>query len=270
MKIKKHLTFKNSLLFIPLLLVVLLIGWLIVFKANYGKSVSYKEDVRAIATSTKKSSSKPSPTPKTTPTPSPTATPASQPKWPVLLTRAQAASITVVVNKKHRLPSDYVPNLVAIDGGRMRSEAASAITRLFSDALNQGIGLKIVSDYRSYDEQAAVYNGYVARDGQAQADTYSARPGFSEHQTGLAADIGSTSGGCSLQICFGNTNEGKWLAAHAAEYGYIIRYPAGKEATTGYQYEPWHLRYVGSIAQSVANSGKTLDEYFGVPAGGYQ
>jgi D-alanyl-D-alanine carboxypeptidase len=206
---------------------------------------------------------------KAPPKPSPTAVVTPSPlTWPVFLSNAQASSITVVVNKKHRLPQDYVPNLVAIYGGYLRPEAASALTSLFKAS---PYGLKSVSDYRSFSQQAAVYNNYVNRDGQAQADTYSARPGFSEHQTGLAVDIGSTSGTCSLETCFGNTPEGKWLSANVAIFGFIIRYPQGKETITGYQYEPWHLRYVGiDLAKAITASGKTLDEYFGAPAGDYQ
>jgi D-alanyl-D-alanine carboxypeptidase len=183
---------------------------------------------------------------------------------------SEAASTTVVVNKKHQLPSAYVPaGLVAYGAGQIKSEAAQALTKLFSAAQEQGFTLKLISGYRSYDSQKAVYIGYVNRDGQAAADTYSARPGFSEHQTGLAADIGSTS--CDLDTCFGDTLVGQWVAANAQNYGFIIRYPKGKELETGYQYEPWHLRYLGvQTAQAVYTSGKTLDQYYNVPAGGYE
>ena len=102
-----------------------------------------------------------------------------------------------------------------------------------------------VSGYRSYSQQASLYDSYVRQYGQATADTLAARPGFSEHQTGLAMDIGNASGVCALQACFATTPAGKWAAANAATYGFIIRYPAGAEAVTGYTYEPWHLRYVG-------------------------
>jgi D-alanyl-D-alanine carboxypeptidase len=129
--------------------------------------------------------------------------------------------------------------------------------------------MKYVSGYRSYAKQEQLYNSYVANDGQAAADTYSARPGFSEHQTGLAVDIGE-GGSCDLETCFENTASAKWVAANAYKYGFIVRYMKGKEASTGYQYEPWHLRYLGvSEATSVYNSGKTLEEYYGIPGGGY-
>jgi D-alanyl-D-alanine carboxypeptidase len=191
--------------------------------------------------------------------------------WPVELNLSQASSITVVVNKKHKLPAGYVPpDLTPNRGGYLRAEVSGALDSLFAAALNAGIQLTSVSDYRSYQTQAAVYNNYVARDGQTLADTYSARPGYSEHQTGLAVDIGAVGTGSSLNACFGDTAAGQWIAANAPAYGFIIRYPAGKEAITGYQYEPWHLRYLGvGVAQAVTTSGKTLDEYFGKPAGGY-
>ena len=111
----------------------------------------------------------------------------------------------------------------------------------------------------------------MARDGQALADTYSARPGHSEHQTGLAVDVGAISNpSCDLETCFGETIEGKWVAANAQNYGFIIRYPNGKDAITGYQYEPWHLRYVGiDAAVAIYNSGLTMDQYYGIEGGGY-
>lgn len=191
--------------------------------------------------------------------------------WPVLLTNEQAASLTVVVNKKHKLPSDYVPRLVPVGSTQIRQETANAINQLISEASKQGYSLKIVSGYRSYSQQQSVYNSYVASDGQTNADTYSARPGFSEHQTGLVADIGYSNSYCNLEVCFGETPAGRWVAANASNFGFIIRYPLGKDSITGYQYEPWHLRYLGvETAKAVVGSGKTLDEYFGVAAGGYQ
>jgi D-alanyl-D-alanine carboxypeptidase len=131
--------------------------------------------------------------------------------------------------------------------------------------------VKIVSAYRSYNTQTNTYNGYVAQYGQATADTFSARPGHSEHQTGLAVDVGNANGDCELEICFGSTNFGEWLKNNAPSYGFIIRYPEGKESATGYQYEPWHLRFVGQDTAALIfySGGKTMDEYFGVVAGGY-
>lgn len=202
-----------------------------------------------------------------------TATPSPAPeesKWPVQLSDAEAGSITVIVNKKHKLPSSYAPSLSSVAGGQLRPEAASAFNNLLVAAKSSGLSsMKYVSGYRSYSTQQSLYNNYVARDGQAAADTYSARPGHSEHQTGLAVDVGN-GGGCDLEICFADTAEGKWVASNAYKYGFVVRYPKGKESTTGYQYEPWHLRYLGvAEAAAVYNSGKTLEEYYGVTGGDY-
>ncbi|MDG3044442.1 M15 family metallopeptidase [Bacillus sp. B6(2022)] len=106
--------------------------------------------------------------------------------------------------------------------------------------------LTAFSTFRSYDRQRVLYNNYVASHGKKQADRFSARPGYSEHQTGLAFDIGGVNSKHWAEDSFANTKEAKWLAKHAHEFGFIIRYPKGKEKVTGYQYEPWHLRYLGS------------------------
>jgi D-alanyl-D-alanine carboxypeptidase len=175
-------------------------------------------------------------------------------------------SIYYIVNKQRALPSGYVPdNLVTIKGAQLRSDTAAAMNTLLSAAAAAGINLRIISGYRSYYYQQSVYNNYVKKDGQAKADTYSARPGHSEHQTGLAADLGT--GTCDLSICFGDTAAGKWLLNNSYKYGFIVRYPKGKENLTGYQYEPWHIRYLGvDLATSVRSSGLTLEQYFGLPA----
>lgn len=172
-------------------------------------------------------------------------------------------SYLYVVNKKRPLPDKYTPSDL---NGPMRAEAKKSIDNLFAGAKSANTSLKIISGYRSQSTQASLYNGYVARDGQASADTYSARPRYSEHQTGLAVDIGNSNGSCDLEICFGDSLAGQWLKANAQNYGFVIRYPKDKTSITGYQYEPWHLRYVGTeTAKSVASSGKTLEEYFNLP-----
>ena len=126
-------------------------------------------------------------------------------------------------------------------------------------AAEDGYTLKIVSGFRSFETQYVIYWRYVRNDGQKAADTYSARPGHSEHQTGLAMDLNS------LKSAFGDTPEGKWLAAHCHEYGFILRYPQGKQNITGYKYESWHIRYVGTdMSYAIHNSGLTLEEYFGI------
>lgn len=191
--------------------------------------------------------------------------------WPVQLTSTQAASITVVVNKKHKLPSAYVPQLASVAGGQLRTEAANAFNLMLTAAKTEGAtAMRYISGYRSYAKQEQLYNNYVAQDGQTAADTYSARPGHSEHQTGLAVDIGE-GGGCDLETCFENTTSANWVASNAYKYGFILRYPKGKDTITGYQYEPWHLRYLGiNEAAAVYNSGKTLEEYYNIPGGGYE
>lgn len=181
-----------------------------------------------------------------------------------------ASSLQVVVNKHRPLdPATYVPaRLVRIQSERLRSEAADAYKQLTKAAKAAGVNIVPVSGYRSYSQQASLYDSYVRQYGQATADTLAARPGFSEHQTGLAMDIGNASGACALQACFVDTPAGKWAAQNAAKYGFIIRYPAGAEATTGYTYEPWHLRFVGrDIAlDMVATGTATLEDYFDLEA----
>lgn len=155
----------------------------------------------------------------------------------------------LLVNKKHALPQNY---------GGMDSNAYAALQQLQAAAEAAGYSMPLISGYRSYAYQASLYNSYVAQDGQELADTYSARPGHSEHQSGLAFDIGALDNG------YGNTPGGRWLNAHCADYGFILRYPAGKESITGYQYEPWHVRYVGKeIASRIMSQGITLEEYLG-------
>ncbi len=187
---------------------------------------------------------------------------------------AQPDSIPVLVNKKNKLPDSYKPgDLIYTDipfifkekseKRKMRKEAAAAIESLFSAGKEQGIRLLGVSAYRSYEDQVSVFNSYVKKDGFEKAMTYSAVPGTSEHETGLAIDVTGGSGRCPAQDCFGNTKEAGWLQEHAADYGFIVRYPKGKEVITGYKYEPWHLRYVGTqIAKDIMSRGITLEEYY--------
>lgn len=184
-----------------------------------------------------------------------------------------ASSLYVLVNKKRNLPSTYIPqDLVIPNVGfsfsgdspkkKMRKEAAAALEKLFAGAKKAGITLKAVSGYRSYVTQKALFDNYAKKDGIAAANRYSAHPGQSEHQTGLAMDISAPSVKYQLDEKLGETKEGQWLAAHAAEYGFIIRYPKGKESITGYSYEPWHVRYVGQEAAAVIASNKlTLEQY---------
>lgn len=185
-------------------------------------------------------------------------------------------SLWVIVNKKRPLnPKDYeaddlvVPN-VAIRSvsteqeSELRQPAANALENMFADAKQAGINLLLVSGYRSYGLQTNVYNNYVKTQGQSVADSQSARPGYSEHQTGLAADIGAGNRKCEIQACFANTKEGKWIAKSAYKYGFVIRYDDGRQTTVGYIYEPWHLRFVGkALANEVHTQNNIpLEKFF--------
>ena len=183
--------------------------------------------------------------------------------------RDDVTSIWVVVNKQRALnPKTYAPsNLEAVGGGQqIRSEAATALKKLIADAKAQGLTISPLSGYRSYNTQVSVYNSEVRQYGQAVADAESARPGTSEHQTGLAIDVGG--GGCGVEDCFGKTAEGKWVAANAYKYGFIIRYTDGKQQITGYRAEPWHIRYIGTeLSTEMQKQGvTTLEEFFNLPA----
>jgi D-alanyl-D-alanine carboxypeptidase len=181
----------------------------------------------------------------------------------------------VVVNKLRPLePQDYVPpELVPVsgipgDGDQLLiPEAADALHDLYAAADAEGAGFRISSAYRSFDRQAGLYRRYVREWGTAKAETFTARPGFSEHQTGRAVDI-FTSEECKLEECFADTAAAKFVAAHAHEYGFIVRYPPDKQDVTGYRHEPWHLRYVGvELAQEMYTVGPyTMEEFFGLPA----
>lgn len=158
----------------------------------------------------------------------------------------------LVVNKTYSLPESYNP-------GSLTSETYKAFAAMQADAAAQGIYLRCISGFRSFADQRYIYNGYVARDGAAAADTYSARPGHSEHQSGMALDVNS------LYFSFADTAEGKWLAENCMRYGFIIRYPKDRTDSTGYVYEPWHIRYVGAErAAAITGSGLTLEEYYGI------
>lgn len=167
----------------------------------------------------------------------------------------------LIANKTYSLPSTY--------GSGLTSQTSSAFSKMQAAAKEDGINIKIGSGFRSYSTQKNLYNNYVKRDGKAAADTYSARPGHSEHQTGLGFDIVSTDLPSSYQInsTFDNTDEAKWASDNAYKYGFILRYPKGKTGETGYKYESWHFRYVGEdLAKKLYNNGNwiTLEAYFGI------
>lgn len=182
-----------------------------------------------------------------------------------------AHSIDVVVNKKHCIqPLTFTPdNLITVYGATLTAEAADHFKRLYEASAAAGYPIQATSSFRSYNDQVSTYNYWVSVSGKAGAETYSARPGYSEHQTGLAVDIAS-SNGCSLD-CFGSTAAYQWIQQHAADFGFIQRYYAGQEAITGYKAEEWHYRYVG-IATAVDMKSKgvmTLEAYWNLPGGGY-
>lgn len=157
----------------------------------------------------------------------------------------------MIANKTYTLPASYNPGI--------RQEAANALAAMQGAAAKEGLSIFVVSGYRSYYDQETVYAGWVSRDGVEKADTYSSRAGHSDHQTGYTFDLNS------LEQSFAYTREGIWLAEHCAEYGFIIRYPEGKEAYTGYIYEPWHVRWVGvDKAKAITASGLSLEEYYGI------
>jgi len=187
-------------------------------------------------------------------------------------THADANSISVLANKKHCLqPVTFVPSdLVTVYGATLSNKAAPSFKALYEAAAAAGQSLSVTSSYRSYSNQVSTYAYWVSTSGQAGADTYSARPGYSEHQTGLALDVANGDGSCSLD-CFGTTPQYDWLQAHAAEYGFIQRYYVGFDAITGYKAEEWHYRYVGKeVALDMKAKGiKTLEQYWGLPGGGY-
>ena len=159
----------------------------------------------------------------------------------------------MIVNKTYSLPSSYDP-------GKLSDAFMDAFYEMQAAARLDGIELFVASGYRSYDYQVSLYNYYVEKDGKELADTYSARPGYSEHQTGLTADINSA------DESFEGTPEAIWLDENCYKYGFIVRYPKGKDEYTGYEYEPWHLRYVGvELAKKIHDlGGISLEEYFGI------
>jgi D-alanyl-D-alanine carboxypeptidase len=205
---------------------------------------------------------------------------------PAKATTLAAQSLTdpesrwIVVNKQRPLnPIKYVPkDLVApkfgaLDanpyGRKLRKEASTASYKLAMAMSAEGAGSMIIqSGYRSYAEQKTIYDRQVARYGLKVGEALAARAGYSEHQTGWALDVSARGQGCQIRVCFGKTKAGSWLVANAYKYGFIIRYPEFATPVTGYQYEPWHLRYVGKPLAKALHDGKisTLEKYFSLPS----
>lgn len=194
---------------------------------------------------------------------------------PLIKVNTDPASYTVLVNREYPMPEDYVPEDLTIpevkysysgtyEKSYMRKAAAEALKKMFKEAdEKKGFELKVVSAYRSYERQKAIYDYNVNTRGIKQTDLVSAKPGCSEHQTGLAIDISSDTVRCTIEESFASCPEGKWVAKNCHKFGFIIRYPKGKSDITGYSYEPWHIRYVGlNLAKYLRKKKLTLEEYY--------
>ncbi len=180
----------------------------------------------------------------------------------------KGSSLWVVVNKQRPLnPITYTP--AQFGSVNLSKPAADAFLKMKAGMKKAGIGTLILnSGFRSYNTQVGVHSKQVARLGLKAGEALAARPGYSEHQTGLAADVSALGQGCTIQVCFAKTKGGKWLAANAWQYGFILRYPAGQTATTGYQFEPWHFRFVGiNLAAEMKSKNITvLEKFWQLPA----
>ncbi|MCI0140209.1 M15 family metallopeptidase [Arthrobacter bambusae] len=248
-------------------------------------------DNRVATPTSTPSPSGPAPTPAAaTTTAAPSAAPSDQPPSGAPPSKAPSAALSqqfshsdpasqwVIVNKHRPLsPLQFVPaDLVrprvqlAVSGeaSLLNSTTATAAEKLFAAATSAGVTLTLASGYRSFQTQTATYNGYASTRGQASADTASARPGFSEHQTGWAFDIGDGGGACSFEPCFADQPAAVWAKANAYKFGFVVRYPWMLNDVTGYYYEPWHLRFIGvEAATDMSKRGiGTLEEYFGLEA----
>jgi D-alanyl-D-alanine carboxypeptidase len=184
---------------------------------------------------------------------------------------AQDELLAVITKDQPITPLEYQPEDLTSwrdTDYQVRAEVHDQLEAMFAAAEDAGIGLRLVSAYRSYETQAGTYDWWVRHYGRAAADATSARPGHSEHQTGLAVDLDDLNGGCYLDRCFGDTDAGRWVAKHAHEFGFVISYPEGARDATGYAYEPWHIRYVGpQVAQDMHDRGiALLADYVGLPA----
>lgn len=187
----------------------------------------------------------------------------------------------VLINKDYPLPADYAPDDLVVpdilfsinyysDKKLMRQNAAWALEEMFAASEGCGLSLTAISGYRSYERQNQIYQQNLVTAGEEHTGLYSAKPGYSEHQSGLSIDVSAPSADYHLEEDFAETPEGKWLDENCWKYGFIIRYPKGKSEITGYAYEPWHIRFVGKkLASYLYKNGITLEEYYGyVPSAG--
>lgn len=268
-----------AMIVIPILLVAVLITGLygVIINKNKNKSADTKPTPTPAATESPdpKESATPeaSEEPAEEPTPEPTVDPEKDERF------FKTDSYLIVANKKHRLPEGYIPDDLAYPDVEMRYndwtlrwDAAIALEEMFNDAGNEGIYLVMGSGYRSEEFQKTLYDGYAEESGTAYADTISSRPGYSDHQTGLATDLCGQDSDYDLSQVFEETPEGQWLAANAWKYGFIMRYPKGKEDITGYAYEPWHFRYITKEeAKKLHDAGEnmTFEEFYGISGGDY-
>lgn len=174
---------------------------------------------------------------------------------------AKDKGIVTLVNKYNHISKDYIPkDLIQIDNLFINKEAYENYLNMKNDMNKEDLNIRIISAYRSYDYQEELYNRYLQKEKQEIVDTYSARPGFSEHHTGLAIDVDNT------KLDFNKfylTKEFIWMNDNAYKYGFILRYPKDKENITGYKYEPWHYRYIGKeIASYIKKHNSTFEEYY--------
>lgn len=179
----------------------------------------------------------------------------------------------ILVNKRHRLPREYRPDDLTVarvpfdatyeDPKRLlRKEAALALEGLFARAAASGLTLYGISGFRSFERQTEIYQESLENAGSEHTSLYIAPPGGSEHQTGLSVDVSCPTVGLSLTDAFADTQEAQWLKTYAPLYGFILRYPKGKESITGYAWEPWHIRYVTKeLAMCLTKTNLTLEEY---------
>ena len=220
-----------------------------------------------------KNEPKPTPTPEPTvaPTPVPTPTPEPTPTPPPPVDLESDDSLNRYISVSHPIADSYVPadlravNVHSAATKKLREEAAQKLEEMFKAAIDDHIYLKLVDGYRSYQEQADLYSYYTQVRGAYYASVVDDHPGASEHQLGLAADIGCWNGACELAYCFTQYPDYTWLKENSWKYGWIERYPDGKQSITSIVYSPWHYRYVGlEEAQKIYESGLTMEEYYGI------